>query len=348
MKKIACIGHHCTGAGVIDDLLRECDNVAQGRYEIEFRLLQDADGISDLEYNLVENPHRLYSGFALSRFLIYIKHLGRGYRCLFGPDYYKMAEKYVDSLAKFKYRGIGLLNFTLEPWYGQVYYWMSRARNKICRKMGWRRNLNYLPWAYSYHAMCTEEEFLKATHEYINRLCEAMNPQHKEFVVLDQCLSPMNPSRYVRYVDNMKIIIVDRDPRDIFIHQKRMHEYVLPIADIHQYCQAYRDNRIMKGELPPDTLCLRFEDMVLHYDEMVKKVFDFLGIEKSHHITPKSHFNPSVSVRGIGSWRFYPEYANDIKVIETELSDMLYPVPDQIVLDEIVKTYSTTVSSCEL
>ena len=48
MKKIACVGYHATGAGVIDDLFREFDNVAQGQYEVESRLLQDPDGISDL------------------------------------------------------------------------------------------------------------------------------------------------------------------------------------------------------------------------------------------------------------------------------------------------------------
>lgn len=347
MKKIACVGHHCTGAGVIDDLLRECDNVAQGEYEVEFRLLQDADGVSDLEYNLVENPHRLYSGYALRRFLIYIKNLERGYKKLFGPDYYKMAEEYVNTLAKFKYRGAGFLSFTLEPWYGRAYYWMCRARNKIFRKIGWRRNLNFLPWVYSYHAICTEDEFLKATHEYIDRLCEAMNPQHKEFVVLDQCLSPMNPSRYARYVDNMKIIIVDRDPRDIYIHQKRLQEHVLPIENVRQYCQAYRDNRVMNGRLPDNTLCVRFEDMVLNYDEMTSKVFDFLDMDRNHHVAPMSHFNPSVSVRGIGSWRAYPEYADDIKIIETELADMLYPIPNDDFLKGIQRKNNTAASDRE-
>lgn len=336
MKKIACVGHHCTGAGVIDDLLRECDNVAQGGYEVEFRLLQDADGISDLEYNLVENPHRLYSGFALRRFLIYIKNLKRGYKSLFGPEYYKLAEEYVNSLAKFKYRGTGFLGFVLEPWYGKAFYWARRARNMICRKMGWRRNLNYLPWVYSYHAICTEKEFLDATRSYIDKLCEKMNPQKKEFVMLDQCISPINPSRYVRYVNDLKVVIVERDPRDIYVHQKRLHEYVLPIADVHQYCQAYRDNRRVVGGIPENVMLVRFEDMILHYDEMVPKVFDFLGIDpKVHHKSPKTHFNPSVSVRGIGSWRNYPEYAEDIKIIETELSDLIYPVPDDCVLMRI-------------
>ena len=77
MKKIACVGYHATGAGVIDDLFREFDNVAQGMYEVETRLLQDPDGISDLEYNLVENPHRLNSGYALKRYIKYAGNTAR-------------------------------------------------------------------------------------------------------------------------------------------------------------------------------------------------------------------------------------------------------------------------------
>lgn len=345
MKKIACVGHHCTGAGVIDDLFRECDNVAQGEYEVEFRLLQDADGISDLEYNLVDNPHRLYSGYALRRYLNYIKNVKRGYKSLFGPYFYKMAEDYVNSLAKFRFRGIGFLDFTLEPWYGKLFYWTRRATNKLCRRMGWKRNMNYLPWVYSYHVLCSEEEFLEATRRYIDQLCEAMNPQKKEYVVLDQCLSPLNPLRYMRYVNDLKVIIVDRDPRDIYIHQKGLKEYVLPIGDIHQYCQAFRDNRYIKGGKPNNILYIQFEDMIFHYDEMVQKVFDFVGIDKRHHINPKKYFNPGVSVRGIGTWRKHPEYAEDIKVIEEELPDFLYNLNDYGVIKEIIDADTSCTSA---
>ena len=53
MKKITCVGYHFTGSGVIDDLLRECDNVSQSESEKECRMLQDPDGISDLVFPLV-------------------------------------------------------------------------------------------------------------------------------------------------------------------------------------------------------------------------------------------------------------------------------------------------------
>ena len=77
MKKISCVGYHATGSGAVDDYLREFDNIESANYGIESRFLQDPDGISDLEYNLIENPHRLNSGFALKRFLIFAREIAR-------------------------------------------------------------------------------------------------------------------------------------------------------------------------------------------------------------------------------------------------------------------------------
>lgn len=111
MKKIACVGYHATGAGVIDDLFREFDNVAQGQYEVESRLLQDPDGISDLEYNLVDNPHRLNSGFAVKRFLKYVKTTNRTYTKIFGRKWKQLSEQYAHSLATFEFQGY---------WHGDV------------------------------------------------------------------------------------------------------------------------------------------------------------------------------------------------------------------------------------
>ena len=74
MKKIACCGYHATGSGVIDDLLREMDNVACSEYCAELRILHDPDCISDLEYHIVTDPHRLGTGLALKRFFLYCKN----------------------------------------------------------------------------------------------------------------------------------------------------------------------------------------------------------------------------------------------------------------------------------
>ena len=94
MKKIACVGYHGTGAGVIDDLFREFDNIYHGSYEAEVRLLHDPDGISDLEYHLVENPHRLSSGIVIKRFISYAKSQERQATKIFGNLWMDMIISY--------------------------------------------------------------------------------------------------------------------------------------------------------------------------------------------------------------------------------------------------------------
>ena len=61
-------GSYGTGSSAVADLIKEFDNVScVDRTEI--RILYDPDGISDLEYNLIENPNRHNTSHAIKRFL---------------------------------------------------------------------------------------------------------------------------------------------------------------------------------------------------------------------------------------------------------------------------------------
>ncbi len=326
MKKIACVGYHATGAGVIDDLFREFDNVAQGQYEVECRVLQDPDGISDLEYNLVENPHRLNSGFAVKRFLKYVYRTERTYKKIFGKEWVELSQAYAQKLVKIDYKGywhgdIWLLNPIL-----RYYHLFRRALSKIAPQK-WKKPsyYNYFPWLRTYHAVMTEEAFLACTQEYMEQLCQTMNKEQKEFVMLDQLYAPGNLARYGRYIRDTKAIVVDRDPRDVYIFQKRIGEHTLP-SDPREFCQVYRDSRIRNSEAPAGTcLYISFEDLIFHYDESIAKVMEFVEISPEHHVRKRERFNPDVSVRNTRLWEKYPEYADDVRIIEAELGEYLYP-----------------------
>lgn len=329
IKKIACVGYHATGAGVIDDLFREFDNVSQGQYEVECRVLQDPDGISDLEYNLVENPHRLNSGFAIKRFLKYVQRTKRSYRKIFGNQWIPLSEKYAESIAKINYNGywhgdIWLLNPIL-----QYYHLFRRAMSKVApKKLKKKSYYNYFPKLNTYHAMESEEDFLRKSRDYLDALCEAMNVENKEFVMLDQLYSPGNIARYERYVRDTKVIIVDRDPRDVYIFQQLIKEHTLP-KDPKEFCTVYRDTRekISVGN-PDTTLYVTFEDMIFYYDENVKRVMDFVGLDEKNHILKKKRFDPAISVKNTRLWEKHQEYAEAVKIIEKELPEFLYPYAD--------------------
>lgn len=325
MKKIACVGYHATGAGVIDDLFREFDNVAQGAYEVECRVLQDPDGISDLEYNLVQNPHRLNSGFAIKRFLKYVHKTKRTYKKIFGDEWVKISEEYANSIIKIDYNGywhgdIWLLNPIL-----QYYHLFRRALSKIAPKKFKKKSYyNYFPWLHTYHAVENEEEFLKKTQNYMEKLCTAMNTEKKEFVLLDQLYAPGNIGRYERYMTDTKAIIVDRDPRDVYIFQQLIKEHTLP-RNPYEFCTVYRDSRInISNEKLKNCMFVNFEDLIFNYDTWVDKVIKFVGIDRKHHVRKKERFNPNISINNTKLWEKHPEYQEAVNIIENELPEFLY------------------------
>ena len=67
MRFISCASYYGSGSSAITDFVSEFDSVYSFTDE-EFRFVQDPDGVSDLEYNLVENFNRHNSGHAIKRY----------------------------------------------------------------------------------------------------------------------------------------------------------------------------------------------------------------------------------------------------------------------------------------
>ena len=326
MKKIACVGYHFTGSGVIDDLLRECDNVSYGQYESECRILQDPDGVSDLEFHLVECPNRLKTGIAIDRFLRYVKDEKRMNQKVVGNDWMRICEEYINSITKFEFIGYHNRQLVARKPYIRYVILLNKVLNKLkpkrFRHPWW---FNYFPKATEYHAYITESEFLEKTRIFIDNLCERFPQNEKtEYVVVDQMVAPNYPERYLRYVNNLKIIVVDRDPRDLYIYTCNLGDHILP-KEPHQFCVQYRDMRRSVGKIDPTkVMYVSFEDMIYKYDEMVNKVLDFIGISPDHHLFPRTHFDPSKSIKGTKLWEKYPQYEDAVKIIEQELPDFIY------------------------
>ncbi len=326
MKIIGCVGFYATGSGVIDDLLRELDNVAQGSYECESRFLHDADGISDLEYNLVENPHRLNSSLAVMRFLAYAKHNNHQLSKVYGSFWMKYATEYAKSIIKFEYKGykgweVRLFN-PFEYMMEKLRRGFNKLRPKKFRYGAWH---NYHPFRKTLHAKLSSESFLRITHEFVDKLSDAISHTEKdEFVMMDQVVPGNNIERYLRYISDVKIIVVDRDPRDLYLRHLTLNDHVLP-NDVYQFCEYYKDIRPPKDYIyPQNVMYVMFEDMIYKYEEMVAKIFAFLGIDPIHHVAPRTHFDPSISIKGTKMWERYPEYSEQIKIIERSLPEYLY------------------------
>lgn len=325
MKKITCVGYHATGSGAIFDLLMEFDVVAQGKNGIEIRVLQDPDGVSDLEYNLIENPHRLNSNFAIKRFKKYVKNSWLFHRHAFGKQWKIISLNYINSLVSYEYDGYWYGDVWLKNGFQKISYYFKKCLKKLFpKKLKKVIHFNLFPNCKYYRVDLTREEFLYKTRKYMDELCNVINKDNKEYVVLDQLLLPSNPARYSNYVDDLKVIVVDRDPRDVYLDQRRKKELVLP-KDPYQFCKAYRQDRIQISNLPDNQILkLNFEDIIYNYDETIDKLCKFLNIDISHHVFKNQYFKPWESKKNTKQWEKMTEYNSEIKIIEKELSEFLY------------------------
>ena len=331
MKKIACVGFHATGAGVIDDFFREFDNVAQGSYEAESRYLQDLDGISDLEFHLVECPNRLKSPAVIERFLRYAYDSRRMYEKVYGPSWMTLCYDYIKSITKFQYEGYDINAIVSRHPFARIKLFMCKAFNKLkppkYRYPSWH---NYFPGTQLFHASIEHDEFIDKTQFFVEKLCEQIPHNDKtEFFLIDQMIAGNYPERYLRYVKDLKVIVVDRDPRDLYIHMILHNDQKLP-HDVSQFCVVYKDIRKRMGSIDKDkVMYINFEDMIYSYELKTEEVRRFVGISKSHHINPRSHFDPNKSINGTRLWLKYPSYANEIHFIEKELPEYLYDFTEE-------------------
>lgn len=338
MKVLTCAGYYKSGSSAVADLMSEFDNVHSfGNYE--FGLLKSRDGIADLEYNLVDNVHRVNSGYAIKKYMENVK-IWRGNiffpKCekMFNNQFSSISSEYARRLTAFTYRGYYPVDLRDR---GKVYYCIDRTIYHVARRLGGflykgsdrqgrpvrqfkihllKRNNVYLP------RRITREEFLNYTKEYLNRLfCTATD---KEYVMVDQMIPVNNYERYSRYFDNVKCVVVDRDPRDVFVYVKHvLNERNVPYKRVEEFCEWYKFSHELV-EKSKDVLYINFEDLVLHYDEYSKKIIDFYGIDEVHHINKNRYLQPEVSCHGIGMWKKYPKEAENIRYIEEHLEEYLY------------------------
>ena len=330
MNIISCAGYFGTGSSAVTDFFSEFDNV-KSLGETEFKFLQDVDGVQALEMNLIEHPHRHNSGHAIKRFLKASRFengniFSKRYRQFFGEKYMKFTLEYIKDITQLQaechWRGDAIER-------GECFYMLDALLSKITRKMGRKPAMSILTLLHeqNYFTTIDRESFYKATKKYTSNLFGCVS-DGSEYLMVDQLTPPTEVSKYMNYVENLKVIVVDRDPRDVFVENAIAVPHLKAIPDkVEEFCEWYRILREhRKVESPrPDVLFINFEDMICRYDETKAVLTNFLGIDPIHHKNLKSKFDPSISKKNTRKWEMWPNRKSDIDYIERQLCDFLYP-----------------------
>lgn len=340
MDKIVLTTTGCygTGSSAVTDLIREFNCVdCKGEYEVRF--IHDPDGISDLEYNIIENPNRHNSSNSIKRFLKTMENLDhiwfiKRYRNKFGKSFLDLVYQYIDEITVCNYRG---------SWHydvydrGKLFYIVSRISanihvmlNKYLR-LPLIQGYDLIPKSEkAYLPTIHEDSFLEATHNFLDRFISSISDSNKRFVFLDQLVPPSNFERYIRYFKRIKIVLVERDPRDIYIMEKHVWKgRVAPVYDINKYCEWYKWTRkLYQNEpLPGCVLKIQFEDLVYYYNKTVDMIKEHFKLENQLQDNAFKFFNPDISISNTQTWKNFPIEDKNIKIIENELKEYCYLFP---------------------
>lgn len=173
------------------------------------------------------------------------------------------------------------------------------------------------------------DNFFKATQSMFDDLTnELVKGEDDRYLVMDQLVPPYSTQRYINYFSNIKIIVIDRDPRDLYLLNKLFwNEGWIPSNDIDAFIKWFgliREHRKFEKDNEEKVLRIQFEDLVLDYENAIDRIEKFIGIDSADHVRPRTFFNPDFSIRNMRLWEKYAVNQEDIKKIEENLSEYCY------------------------
>ena len=334
---IGACGFGATGSSVVTDYLHEFNDI-QVKDNFEFTYVSGINGLVYLERAVMNPINRTGDSiYAIEQFKKRVskrKHMYEKYG-LTAERFQQSADEFVNAI-------------TMAQWYWHNKYAESskysplRFIAKIIEYKyipNWERKhgKRYTQWPLSEVSLSVcPDNYYDAAKKHVKDILSGMGLDTNSIIALDQPFPGNNPQACFPYFDDPYAVVVDRDPRDLYVFGKtklmgKMHFFPIDnVEDFITYYQCLRKNQPYL-ENNPRILRLRFEDMVYEYDKTTAKLREFLHLPENPR--PKSVFDPSLSIANTQVFKRYPQFAEDVKKIEEALSEFLfdfskYPTPD--------------------
>lgn len=329
---ITSTGYGGTGSSAITDLLKEFDSgISMG--DAEFWFLQDYDGVSDLEYYLIDGNHRSKVSMAISKFIKYIKTHSAFYNKFFGENFIKYSNEYINSLVDARFKkalsDYEVNNSFLKLWYFKLYPIMQLGIKKILKQDTFEFSPK-IRLIDKYYSIPDKNRFYIETKKYTSKLFSLLDTDNKyKFIAIDQLVPSISTNRYFNYIDNLKVIVVDRDPRDLFLLNETHWNgasYICDTTNVYEYINWYKTMREHRKieEKNNNVVYIMIEELIYEYDKSLECLYRFLGLAKDEHINKRQYFNPDVSKNWTRLWEKYPEYKKEVEIIMEHLNEYCY------------------------
>jgi len=339
-KVIDLSGFGNSGKTAVTNFFQEfTSNFWVAEQEFEFEILRIKNGLLDLENAIVNtwSPSRTsttmyeflklvnYIGNNPSKYNLFGRLFNSGLRLdrRFNDKFTSISTEYFNSLVAMEDNA-----FNLYPFQNLPKYMMPIV--KILISMGKRHLLNES----NILTVSNKKIFYKETKKYLNNLCKALDQDNKaDTIVLNNAIEPYCPQKGLNLFYNAKQIVVDRDPRDLYISSQKVDEFVgknhMGFSSSHNLDNFIFKYKYLRQKSPSIVytendkfMKVQFEEFVLDYENIKKQILYFIGEDKSIHKYPKKYFDPEVSKKGVGMWKNVDgQLKKDVDKIYSELKE---------------------------
>ena len=332
-------GYMGSGSSAITDLVSEFNDCQNEHRSYEFVFLHCPNGLFDLEDKLLKGNNAIRSDEAIRSFEIQMNKLYDkkywwvgNYKKIIGTDFMKLTKNYIKNIQEFNYQGYWYTHEEVDK--KMFFKLLIRKPFKILsgNKIKFKKVLKYHDGMRI--SFIKDEDFYKRSHDYIYSIIEELS-KGKKNIILDQFVLPFNLFRVDKYFDNkLKVIVVERDPRDVFVLNKYIWSekgitVPMPI-EVEEFCEFYQKMREYEKECTSTKILrVKFEDLIYNYNKELERIMKFLEFTSNDHVNKKVRFNPDVSIKNTQLFR-KEEYKEEIKMIEKKLKKYLYDFPTEI------------------
>lgn len=335
-------GYMGSGSSAVTDLVSEFKDCQNEYRDYEFIFLHCPNGVFDLEDKILIGNNAIKSDDSIRNFEIQMNKLYDkkywwvgNYKKIIGKEFIEYTNEYISNIQQFNYQGYWYMheevNFKmfLKLLIRKPFKIISRNKKKFKKILRYNDGMRI--------SFIKDKEFYKYSRDYIYKVIEKLSNGNKN-IILDQLVLPFNLFRVDNYFDNkLKVIVVERDPRDVFILNKYIwgtKDLCIPIPkDVNEFCEFYKKMRESETKCDSNKVIrVMFEDLIYNYDKELERIMKFLNFDSKDHINKKKRFNPEISIKNTQLFR-KKEYLEEIKIIEERLSKYLYDFPTKIVND---------------
>ena len=325
-KSVLVNGTYRSGSGAINDYLSSRTDFSNPFGDNEFRIVSDPTGLHSLYNFCYVNKNLLNPAYGFEMYENYISNLQK-YKVYFSKG--KKGNLYNDRIITFTkdfLKKITKTSYYATPHYKRVNF---STKNKIKYTLGLKLKRKNYEMKFTNVIVPKEEKiFIKEAKIYIERIinyASHFKVDNNNFV-FNNAIDVLSPIESSRYFLNPKIIIVTRDPRDIFSSMKMGKAAAAPNYDVKIFVKWYKNyfcgkefKKILKNN---NILHIKFEKFVHNFNIENKRLCKFLKVRENFKQRKNSIFDLDVSKKNVGkSKKNLSKY--EISFIEKTLSNNL-------------------------